>query len=362
MDRPGTSKTSRQISTHRPQVALLWRGNIHAPHQPTSHGERLKPLIAALDEAGLSVAPLVHFDEDPTIRESLLAMDGVLVWINPLQDGQDRSGVDALLREVASAGVWVSAHPDTILKMGTKDVLYRTQQLGWGSDTDLYDSHDAFALRFPVKLAIAGARVLKPMRGNDGQGVLKVEVDTQKPGRVFVQSASDDRVERLPLAAFLDRMRGALAGGARIIDQAFQPNVGLGMVRCYMSQDRVVGFSEQTPRIQKPDPDAPQFGMASAKTMHGADAPKFQSLRALMENEWTPGLQRIAGIETAALPAIWDADFLYRATSDDPPFVLCEINVSSVLPFPDAAAPEIAATARRAIEASRTARSCAPRQ
>jgi len=365
MDRPGTHDTSPRTSSRRPQVALLWRGNIRGPHQPTSHAERLKPLIAALEEASLSVAPLVYFDEDATIREHLLAMDGVLVWINPLQDGQDRSGVDALLRDLAAAGVWVSAHPDTILKMGTKEVLYRTQQLGWGSDTDLYETHDAFALRFPVKLAVAGARVLKPMRGNDGQGVLKVEADRQKPGELLVQSASDDSVERLPLAMFLERMRNSFAGGARMIDQAFQPNVGLGMVRCYMSQDRVVGFSEQAPRIQKPDPDAPQFGMASAKTMHGADAPKFQPLHALMENEWTPGLQRIAGIGSAALPAVWDADFLYRAASDvshKAPFVLCEINVSSVLPFPDAAAPTIAAMARRAIEASRTARSCAPRQ
>lgn len=357
MDRPGTNDTSTRISGRRPQVALLWRGNIHTPHQPTSHAERLKLLIAALDEAGLSAAPLVYFDGDATIRERLLEMDGVLVWINPLQDGQDRSDVDALLREVAAAGVWVSAHPDTILKMGTKEVLYRTQQLGWGSDTDLYETHDAFALRFPVKLAVAGARVLKPMRGNDGQGVLKVEADSRSPGQALVQSASDDRVERLPLAAFLERMRGAFAGGARMIDQAFQPGVGLGMVRCYMSQDRVVGFSEQAPRIRQRDPDAPQFGMASAKTMHGADAPKFQSLRALMAEEWTPGLQQIAGIETAALPAVWDADFFYRAASDvsrKAPFVLCEINVSSVLPFPDAAAPAIAATVRRAILESRT--------
>ena len=78
--------------------------------------------------------------------------------------------------------MWVSAHPDTILKMGTKEVLYRTKDLGWGADTDLYRSHEEFALRFPVKLAVAGARVLKPLRGNDGQGVLKVELHRRRPG------------------------------------------------------------------------------------------------------------------------------------------------------------------------------------
>ena len=38
----------------------------------------------------------------------------------------------------ASKGVWVSAHPDVILKMDVKEVLHRTRHLGWGVDTQLY--------------------------------------------------------------------------------------------------------------------------------------------------------------------------------------------------------------------------------
>jgi hypothetical protein len=108
-----------------------------------------------------------------------------------------------------------------------------------------------------------------------------------------------------------------------------------------MSQDRVVGFSEQSPRR-----DTGAFGMKSAKMMHGADALAFQDLRQSMERDWMPGLQRLLGLETRDLPALWDADFLYRAP-DAPAasrFVLCEINVSSVSPFPEAAAQAIAAT------------------
>jgi hypothetical protein len=40
-----------------------------------------------------------------------------------------------MLRDLAARGVWVSAHPDVILKMGVEDVLYRTRHLGWGTDT-----------------------------------------------------------------------------------------------------------------------------------------------------------------------------------------------------------------------------------
>ena len=67
------------------------------------------------------------------------------------------------------------------------------------------------------------------------------------------------------------------------IDQAFQPGLGAGMVRCYMAQDRVVGFSEQAPRGSSTT--APALGMNSSKAMHGPDAGKFAELRATMESD-----------------------------------------------------------------------------
>ena len=54
------------------------------------------------------------------VRAQLAAVDGVLVWVNPIHEGRKRAKLDALLREVAARGVWVSAHPDVILKMGPR--------------------------------------------------------------------------------------------------------------------------------------------------------------------------------------------------------------------------------------------------
>ncbi|HVY90630.1 MAG TPA: Cj0069 family protein, partial [Hyphomonadaceae bacterium] len=248
-------------------LALMWRGNINAPDQPTNHPERLKPLIAEFERLGVEARQVVYFDADAeATRDQLKSMSGVLVWINPVQDGQDRVIVDAMLRDVSAAGTWVSAHPDTILKMGTKEVLYRTRELGWGADTDLYSTYDEFALRFPIKLSVAGPRVLKPLRGNDGRGVFRVEALGSE--RVRLQEAIDDRVETLPLAQFIQRSKEKFSG---FVDQPFQNNVKAGMVRVYMSQNRVVGFSEQAPRNLTPSSDQPAFGMNSAKTMHGAD-------------------------------------------------------------------------------------------
>lgn len=63
-----------------------------------------------------------------------------------------------------------------------------------------------------------------------------------------------------------------------------------------------------------------------------------------MENEWTPQMMQTLGIDAAALPIVWDADFLYgpRTAAGDDTYVLCEINVSSVFPIPDQAPAAIA--------------------
>jgi len=53
-----------------------------------------------------------------------------------------------MLREVAAKGVWVSAHPDVILKMGTKEVLFHTRHLGWGTDTHIYRSLEEMKEQF----------------------------------------------------------------------------------------------------------------------------------------------------------------------------------------------------------------------
>jgi len=175
---------------------------------------------------------------------------------------------------------------------------------------------------------------------------------------VVVQAAADDYVEVLPVAEFIERCRPYFAGAGCIIDQAFQPRVAEGMIRCYLSGDEVVGFSEQWPRAETAAAGAPALGMASAKTMHLPSAAGFQRLRRTMEEAWLPSMLGILDLEPAALPAIWDADFLLGPPdpSREDTYVLCEINVSSVLPFPDTAVGCVARTAASRMEAARRAR------
>ena len=41
--------------------------------------------------------------------------------------------------------------------MGVKEVLYRTRDLGWGTDTQLYATPADFRARFPAQLAAGPA-------------------------------------------------------------------------------------------------------------------------------------------------------------------------------------------------------------
>jgi hypothetical protein len=151
-----------------PRVGLLFRGDRSAAPLSGRAGV-LADLFDAIAQAGATVEPVVYADDAiDAVREQLRGLDALLVWVNPIQDGATRQQLDELLREAAMNGTRVSAHPDVIAKIGTKEVLYRTRDMAWGTDTDLYESMPDFAQRFPARLARSRVRVLKQARGNGG--------------------------------------------------------------------------------------------------------------------------------------------------------------------------------------------------
>ena len=167
-----------------PRIGLLWRGDPAADPYSTPGAERLGPLMAALRRLNVTAVPVIYHDDAlDRVRGGLLGLDGVLVWVNPIQDGANRSQLDALLRQAAAKGVWVSADPEVILTLGTKEVLYRTRDVGWGTGTDLYRDAADFRERFPRALARDKVRVLKQARGNGGNGVWRSSSPTRPPAR-----------------------------------------------------------------------------------------------------------------------------------------------------------------------------------
>src|SRR5262245_15663369 len=101
--------------TQRLSVAVVWRGDEDARRAGLASNERLRPVFEALESAGIGTRPVVYRDEiAASIRNELLAVDGVLVWVDPIGHGEDRRTIDAILSELVEAGVWVSARPDVI--------------------------------------------------------------------------------------------------------------------------------------------------------------------------------------------------------------------------------------------------------
>jgi len=336
-------------------IALLYPGDRDARRNASPDNNRFVDLFRAFAAAGVAAQPAVYHDDFAgEVRDQLLGMDGVLVWVNPIQDGRDRSVLDALLRDVAAAGVFVSAHPDVILKLGTKEVLYTTRDLGWGSDVYLYRSLDELRRELPPRLAAGGGRVLKQYRGNGGDGVWKVQLPPGSPAgppgpeaTVLVRHAKRGAVEeRVALGGFFHRCAPYFAGDGRVIDQAYQARLPEGMIRCYLAGGRVAGFGLQAINALYPAPPgsppeaAPPPG---PRLYHPPTLPQAQRLKDRLEREWVPDACRRLDLDAAGLPVLWDCDFLLgpRDAAGADTYVLCEINVSSVAPYPESAVPAV---------------------
>ena len=356
------------------RVALVYAGDDNARHTATPENSRFPKLFEALSALGVATEPAVYHDNFcGEVRAQLMQMDGVLVWVNPIEGGRDRTQLDALLREVAGSGVYVSTHPDVILKLGTKEVLVQTRHMGWGvEDTQQHMTMQELRHTLTAQLAEGQARVLKQYRGNGGNGVWKVE-PAREPAthatgvmNVCVRHAQRGSVDKtLTLDAFLAHCTQYFEGGGRIINQAYQARLPEGMVRCYLVHDKVAGFGHQAINALCPAATDAR-GTASSTTpattprlYHPPTLPQFQALKHALEANWVPQLQHEMQIGTESLPIIWDCDFLLgpKNAAGDDTYVLCEINVSCVSPFPDAAIDVIAhAALARAREARQQGR------
>jgi hypothetical protein len=120
------------------------------------------------------------------------------------------------------------------------------------------------------------------------------------------------------------------------------------MVRAYLVGDRVAGFGHQA--LNALHPDAPP----GPRLYHGADLPQFQDLRHHLETAWVEMLRATVELPRERLPLLWDCDFLFgeRAAGGPERYVLCEINVSSVAPFPPSAVEPIVAAVQARLNAA----------
>ena len=90
-----------------PSCPLPWAQKSAANcSDPPGHGyehgdvDRLASIFAAFAEIGIHAEPAIYHDDFcEEVRRQLLEMDAVPVWMNPIQDGRDRTLLDSILRD-----------------------------------------------------------------------------------------------------------------------------------------------------------------------------------------------------------------------------------------------------------------------
>jgi hypothetical protein len=325
-------------------VAILYPGDRAARDRSDPAESRFAALFAALAAAGVQAEPAVYHDGFvDEVEAQLERVRAVLVWHNPTEGGHTRHLLDAMLCRLAAHGVFVSAHPETILRMGTKDVLIDVRDLPFGTDTHRVASLEQLKSELPGRLSTC-VRVLKQQRGHSGIGVWRIE--RLGPDRYSLRHAQrGSEPEEGAFALVLERLAPYFADSGHMIDQAWQPRLGEGMVRAYLVRDRVAGFAHQAINALYPARPGEPLTPPGPRLYSNADDSRFQVLRQRLEGEWGKLLRARLGLSVAQLPLLWDTDFLLGGAegTQERHYVLCEINVSSVSPYPESATVEIVA-------------------
>ncbi len=300
-----------------PGIGVLWRADRRA-EAPAPRADRgLGALYAAFDRLPLTVEQVPYSDDAVgEVREELLTLDGVLVWVNPIQDGQNRRLRDQLLRDVSSQGVWCPPIPTSYSRWAPRRSCP-------GPATWAGEATPAFTGPWASSPATSpAAGPAGPAGRETGQGKRRgrcVEGRTPRrrarsgrpAGRRAGSGCADEgQLFRTANTGILHAaVRGLFRLVGCLIDQVFQERLAEGMIRCYFSRDQVVGFCHQWPTALLDDD--PHQGSRPSLGMEGPDVPAYQPIRVQAESHWVPQMTGALGIQSHDLPAILDADFLY---------------------------------------------------
>jgi hypothetical protein len=314
--------------------------------------EKYKKLATHFVEKGFNVDSVLYHDSvSGKLAKELLKYNAILVWVNPIEQHGDRKILDALLTQLSSKGCFVSANPWSILKIGTKEILYKVKDTEFGGDVNLYNSFKEFKNHF-LKEA-TGVRILKQYRGNGGDGVYKVDITNLKNNKIIVTHAKSGNEEMtMTLDDFFLQFESYFNDGSMLIDQKWNPNIINGMVRCYLSGSQVTGFGYQEINALYPIING-IYKNPGQRFYFNEDCGLFKDLKEIMENKWVSQLQKLTGLHSEELPVIWDADFFINKINSEnaaEKYSLCEINVSCVSPFPESSIPHIVDTVKERIK------------
>ena len=324
-------------------IALILYGDGNSTRNAFTE-DNFKGLAEALSEADFNVeSVLYHHAKAKQLKNDLTRFDAVLSWVDPkerLERGIDNLNLDDILLSISQEGVYVSTHPDIILKIGTKKVLYSTRNMDWGGDVEVYFNYDDFEKQFAASLNSLNVRILKQYRGESGRGIFKVYLKDSENKIISVTPATTSVEELYSTSDFHKEFKKYFENGGLIINQEWAKGITNGMVRCYLTGTKVSGFGYQETVALCPLSDNPKetsIRPISRRFYFSENCGLFQDLRKIMEEKWVPQLQEIHSVADESMPLLWDIDLFINDVNTShtiEKYSLCEMNVSCVSPFP----------------------------
>jgi hypothetical protein len=74
------------------RVAIVYPGDEEARHNATASNNRFASLFSAFAASGIHAEPAVYHDDFcQDVRDQLMKVDAVLVWVNPIEGGCNRA-------------------------------------------------------------------------------------------------------------------------------------------------------------------------------------------------------------------------------------------------------------------------------
>ncbi len=302
------------------------------------HRKDTMPILNAIVKKGWT-AEVVYFRDEwkDTIKDyAIEKADGYISRINPGNLPNGEKIYFSVLTELAKAGLVGMSTPDAMSNFGAKDALVKLATTDLvPDDTYAYYTVEEMYEKMPVSLSF-GERVMKQNRGSTGEGIWRVQVETDldyKAGdklpldtKLRCTEAVDNKVHYFTLEEFMKFCEQYIVGdNGMLVDMRFMPRIKEGEIRVLMVGPKPIFVVHK-----KPAEGADNF---SATLFSGAkytyDAPeKWESLIKMLNDSLPVISDKLGGFD---IPLIWTADFMldWDENKNDK-YVLGEINCSCV--------------------------------
>lgn len=241
------------------------------------------------------------------------------------------------LNELGKTGMQVHTHPDVMINLDFKDILYKLKDTPFcDPDTQFYHEFEKFEETFPSELQRDKTRVLKVNYGSTGEGVylvslkddgsivsteavnnIKYYYDDMDDFMANFEEKFDDDIDDDELAYF--------KGKSGFVDCRFLPRISEGEIRVLIINDKPASVVHKKP--QEGEFSATLFSGAKYK-YESPDEPHWKEVIDLTVNAFEDIRPHLQGKD---FPLLWTMDYIMDFDKDgNDTYILSEINCSCV--------------------------------